>query len=79
MKRLRAWIYGIYRWSIGRPWHCWADHRDWLEAHSGYLGEEWVATYVDGNSTCFRLHGHFGSHRWTRDDQITVKFPSTNP
>lgn len=28
------------------------------------------------STTCMRERGHEGEHRWTRDDQVTISFPS---
>ncbi len=71
MSRFRKWLFGLYRYAIGRPVHCWAGHSDQYEFGSN----EWANVMVDGDGTCFRFHGHFGPHKFTPDSDLMISFP----
>ncbi len=77
LKRLMQWSYGIYRWLIGSPWHCWQGKRDWLESQGDSSSQEWCETW-NCDSTCFRLNGHFGPHEWIPDNELVVSFPASS-
>ncbi len=69
MMRFFRCLWGLYRYLIGRPVHCWAGKADQHEFGS----DKWAEAY-ENDGTCFRLSGHFGAHRFTPDADVLVTF-----
>lgn len=65
---------------------CWIDRREtqWPLApcpHGGHDDYDATVECIDGgpHATCLLPHGHGGSHEWTLDQDISIRFASEAP
>jgi len=61
----------------GKIVHCWIGNQEYAEEKYGFLSDEWYDAVVTP-STCMLPDGHKGSHVFTPDSKICIRFKSDN-
>ena len=57
--------------------HCWKDEADYVDSVFGHGSPEWAAAIARGGASCMLELGHAGDHKFTPDDEISVRFVTT--